>query len=105
MTNKLHWLPIEAHIQYKILHLVSKAYHGQAPKYLCDLIRKPDSALSLSVRSLRSSDRFDLFIPRTRTAIAQRRAFATMGPYLWNSLPHKFGLGFWQVVYTLLSVA
>ena len=85
MTNKLHWLPIEARIQYKILHLVSRAHHGQAPKYLCDLLRKPDSALSL--RSLRSSDRADLFVPRTRTAIAQRRAFATVGPYLWNNLP------------------
>src|SRR5688572_8005347 len=106
MTNKLHWLPIEARIQYKILHLVSRAYHGQAPKYLCDLLRKPVSALSL--RSLRSSDRADLFVPRTR---GPGQPLLNAAPLqLWvlicgTTFPHKFGLRFWQVVFPPLSVA
>ena len=29
----------------------------------------------------------DLFVPRTRTALAQRRAFAVVGPSTWNNLP------------------
>ena len=87
MIDTLHWLPIAARIQFKILLLVSRAHQGRAPKYLCDLIRKPVSAISL--HSLRSSDRFDLFVPRARTATTQHRAFAIVGPSLWNNLPPR----------------
>src|SRR6218665_3032400 len=34
-----------------------------------------------------SLDRYDLFVPRARTSMAQtRRAFAIIGPSLWNQL-------------------
>src|SRR6218665_2679528 len=52
--------------------------------YLCDLICLPSSAISL--RPLRSLDRHDLFVPRARTSMAQTRAFAIVGPSLWNQL-------------------
>ena len=51
---------------------------------LRDLIRLPSSAISL--RPLRSLDRHDLFVPRARTSMAQTRAFAIIGPSLWNQL-------------------
>src|SRR5688572_25310415 len=85
MLDVLHWLPITARIHYKILFLVSKAQLSSAPKYLSDYMRKPLSATSS--RSLRSADWLDLFVPRTRTALAQRRAFAVVGPSTWNDLP------------------
>lgn len=85
MTDVLHWLPVPSRIQYKILLLVSRTQQGMAPKYLCDLMRKPLS--SLSSRPLRSSDRLDLLVPRARTSMAQHRAFAILGPSLWNDLP------------------
>ena len=85
MSEVLHWLPITLRIRYKILFLVSKSQLGLAPKYLSDFMRKPLSATSL--RSLRSTDRLDLFVPRTRTALAQRRSFAVVGPSAWNDLP------------------
>ena len=47
-------------------------------------MRKPLSATSS--RSLRSADWLDLLIPRTRTALAQRRAFAVVDPSTWNDL-------------------
>ena len=85
MLEVLHWLPISARIHYKILSLVSKSQLGTAPKYLSDYMRKPLSASSS--RSLRSADRLDLFVLRTRTALAQHRAFAIVGPSIWNDLP------------------
>ena len=36
----LHWLPIKSRIDYKILILTHKCVHGEAPKYLTDLITK-----------------------------------------------------------------
>jgi hypothetical protein len=85
MIEVLHWLPITSRIQYKILLLVSKSRLGLAPKYLSDLMRQPLSATS--ARPLRSTGRLDLFVPRTRTTLTQRRAFAVTGPSAWNSLP------------------
>src|ERR1043165_4451909 len=85
MLDVLHWLPITAWIHYKILFLVSKAQLSIAPKYLSDYMQKPLSATSS--HSLTSADWLDLFVPRTRTALAQRRAFAVAGPSTWNNLP------------------
>ena len=85
MTDVLHWLPVASRIQFKVLLLVSKTQTGQAPKYLCDLMHKPLSAVSS--RPLRSADRLDLLVPRARTAMAQHRAFAIVGPSMWNDLP------------------
>ena len=38
-------------------------------------------------RPLRSLDRHDLLVPRSRTATAQHRAFASVCPLLWNGVP------------------
>ena len=85
MTEDLHWLPLTARIQFKILFLTCKTFLGQAPRYLCDLMRRPISATS--GRPLRSFDHHDLLVPRSRTATAQHRAYASVGPLLWNDLP------------------
>jgi hypothetical protein len=85
MAEHLHWLPLSARIQFKILILVLKSQLGLAPKYLCHQILRPLSATSL--RPLRSSDRLELFVPRVRTTMAKSRAFASIGPFLWNRLP------------------
>src|SRR6218665_2335656 len=84
MFDHLHWLPLIARIQLKVLTLIYPSHIDQAPRYLRDLIRLPSSAISL--RPLRSLDRHDLFVPRARTSMAQTRAFAIIGPSLWNQL-------------------
>src|ERR1043165_4482661 len=58
---------------------------GLAPKYLTDFMHKPLSATS--ARPLRSTDRFDLFVPSVRSALTQCRAFAVTGPSTWSGLP------------------
>ncbi len=37
VRKDLHWLPIKARIDFKILVLAWKAYNGIGPKYLSDL--------------------------------------------------------------------
>ena len=53
-------------------------------KYLVDVILRPLSASSN--RPLRSLNRLDLLVSRSRTALAQSRSFASIGPALWNAL-------------------
>src|SRR6218665_2707176 len=84
MIDHLHWLPLIARIQLKVLTLMYRSHIGQASRYLRDHIRLPSSAISL--RPLRSFDRHDLFVPRAKTSMAQTRAFAIIGPSLWNQL-------------------
>ena len=85
MINQLHWLPLTARIQFKVLFLVLKSRLDIAPKYLRDRIRSPLS--SVSYRPLRFVVTHALFVPRVRTTMSQTRSFATLGPSLWNALP------------------
>src|SRR6218665_1125555 len=80
MFDHLHWLPLIARIQLKVLTFIYLSHIGQAPRYLRDLFHLPSSAISLC--PLRSLDRHDLFVPGARTS--QTRAFAIIGPSLWN---------------------
>src|SRR6218665_399807 len=88
MIKELHWLQILARVKYnyKVLLLVAKSQQGLAPRHLHvrELISKPLSARSS--RPLRSADRCDL-IPWFRTSLSQNRAFAVVGPALWNDSP------------------
>src|SRR6218665_1554321 len=47
MFDHLHWLPLIARIQLKVLTLIYRSHIGQAPRYLRDLVRLPSSAISL----------------------------------------------------------
>src|SRR5688572_17932251 len=58
MFEQLHWLPLSARIEFKILILVFKAQRGLAPKYLADVLLRPLSASSH--RPLRSSNTLEL---------------------------------------------
>ena len=69
MVDHLHWLPLTARVQLKVLSLIYRSFIGRAPKYLCELIRLPASATSR--RPLRSLNRHDLFVPQARTAMTK----------------------------------
>jgi len=81
-------------MEYTVLLVVLKAQMGVAPKYLYDVIRLTTSASSL--RPLRSLDRRELFIPRTRTTMAKSRSFSVAGPSLWNCLPQSARASLWS---------
>ena len=82
VLRKLHWLPVQYRINFKVLLLVYKGLNGLAPAYISELLQHCTSS-----RSLRSSSQRLLSIPRTSLKTYGDRAFSAAGPRLWNGLP------------------
>ena len=78
----LHWLPVEQRIKFKVLLLVYKSLHNQAPSYISQLLQMQPSR-----RQLRSSSSSQLVHPRTHRSTFADRSFSCFGPKQWNSLP------------------
>jgi hypothetical protein len=83
----LHWLPIPARIEYKLLTTAWKSLNDQAPEYLKSLIHRESS----SHHNLRSNNKVLLSIPSNiRNANKyESRAFSRSAPKLWNNLPEQ----------------
>ena len=86
ILKRLHWLPVRARIDFKILLLTFQALHNQAPDYIKDLLvaYKPS-------RSLRSSSHKLLVIPPTKSKTGDT-SFQVAAPKLWNSMPSTIRL-------------
>ena len=78
----LHWLPVKARIDFKILLWAFKCLKGIAPIYLSELLTVRENK-----RTLRSSSDILLNIPKTNAKYAGDRAFEACAPRLWNNLP------------------
>ncbi|CDQ73217.1 unnamed protein product [Oncorhynchus mykiss] len=63
----LHWLPVKARADFKVLLLTYKELHGLAPTYL-------------------SQDAFLIIVPRISKQTAGGRAFSYRALFLWNGL-------------------
>ena len=84
--QKLHWLPIQQRIEFKIISLVHKCIHGNAPPYLQRLIQH----CNLTRRGLRSEeDTTRLLVPWTSRKTFAMCSFSILGLQLWNSLPQQ----------------
>ena len=84
VLKALHWLPVSERIQFKVLLLTYRALNGLAPVYLTDLL-----STKSSIRTLRSSSRVFLNVPRTRLSSYGDAAFGVAAAKLWNSLPQS----------------
>ena len=79
----LHWLPVNARIQYKVSSLVYSTLRYNSPLYLSDLLSP-----YVPARTLRSSsDKSILCIPSNRTVTIGLKFFSYSAPKVWNSLP------------------
>jgi hypothetical protein len=78
----LHWLPVEFRVQFKVLLMVYKGLHGQAPAYISELLQHHCTS-----RPLRSSQSSLLKVPKSRLKTKGDRAFSVAAPRLWNGLP------------------
>ena len=78
----LHWLPVKARADLKVLLLTYKALHGLAPTYLSDLVLS-----YIPTCTLWSQDAGLLIVPRISKQTAGGRAFSYRDPFLWNGLP------------------
>ena len=79
LFRKLHWLPLQARIDYKICPLCFKCINKTAPSYLSDLLEQ-----YVPSRLLRSGSRKLLKIPPRANKNALKRHSATV--------PHIFGI-------------
>ena len=76
----LHWLPISAHIDLKIL---LKILNDLAPYYLTSLLLKYQPA-----RLLPSSNGLLLQVPSVNTVAYGHLSFSYYAPIIWISLPN-----------------
>jgi hypothetical protein len=85
---QLHWLPIKARIDFKILTVMFNCSKNQAPDYLSELLSK-----QVPRRRLRSSDYASSCyeVPYNKRKTFGDRSFKTVGPKLWNKLPDELG--------------
>ena len=82
LFRKLHWLPLQARIDYKICVLCFKCINKTAPSYLNDLLEQ-----YVPSRLLRSGSQNLLKIPPRANKKCTEKAFKHCAPYIWNSLP------------------
>ena len=82
LFSDLHWLPIQHRISFKIILIVYKCLNDIAPNYLRELLQ-----LYTPQRTLRSSDKNLLKVPRMKRVSFGDRAFCHLAPVLWNSVP------------------
>ena len=110
LLKKLHWLPVNKRVDFKICLHIFKAHILKYPVNICERLQQHQPS-----RMLRSSSRNLLTEHRTSTS-AGDRAFSNAGPALWNSLPdscrkassvdsfkkllktHLFCLWFWLLI-------
>ena len=84
--QRLHWLPIQQRIVFKIISLVHKCLHGNVPPYLQRLIQHNNPTR----RGLRSEeDTTRLLVPQTSRKTFATCSFSVLGPQLWNNLPRQ----------------
>ena len=82
LLKRLHWLPIEQRIEYKIACMSFNVLHSHIPNYLNDLI-----VPYVPPRNLRSSTSNLLSVPNSsHLSAAANRSFSFAAPIVWNSL-------------------
>ena len=84
LLRTLHWLPIHARIEYKLLTLCHSFFSDTTPVYQSDLLPVYSPSRQLSA----SSDSRTLRIPHIKTKIFGHHSFSHAAP-VWNSLPHS----------------
>ena len=85
LLMSLHWLPINARIEYKLSVICHSFFLGLSPIYLSDLL-----LAYTPKRNLRSSsDNRILCIPKLRTKTFGHRSFSFAAPTIWYSLPSE----------------
>ena len=85
LLMSLHWLPINACIEYILSVICHSFFSGLSLIYLSDLL-----LVHTHKRHLRSSsDNRIMCIPKLLTKIFGHRSFSFVAPTIWNSLPSE----------------
>ena len=83
LLHSLHWLPVQARIEYKLSVICHNHFIDCSPPYISEIL-----SVYTPSRCLRSSsDKRTFCIPKTHTRSYGERSFAFSGPKQFNSLP------------------
>ena len=80
---ELHWLPIHARIEFKMLVYVYNCLNNTAPAYMKKMFQRYSTREGLRSNNMEHL----LVIPKTKRKTFVDRAFSVCGPRLWNHLP------------------
>ena len=75
--QQLHWLPIQARVQFKLCTLMHSIHNRQCPAYLSDAVQSV--AITSTREWLRSAETINYTTPRLRSKFGER-AFSHAGP-------------------------
>lgn len=81
---RLHWLPVDMRIKFKICVLVHKAIHMNTPAYINTILDVTSTG-----KITRASHQFFLRVPIPNTRRTGDRAFRYAAPIIWNHLPSE----------------
>ena len=81
----LHCLKVNKHIIFKVAVFMYKCVSSSAPKYLANLVIKSHG------RPLHSSTNGLLPVSKCNIMLGHNSSFSSMGPRIWNGLPHSIG--------------
>ena len=84
--KRIHFLPVEYRIKFKISLIVFKCLNNIAPKYLQDLISLRESK-RVSMRL--DDDFYILKVPKAPNFTTTEASFTYAGPQTWNELPYR----------------
>ena len=82
---ELHWLPIRARIEFKVLVYVYNCLDNAAPVYMKNMLQRYSTREGLRSKNMECL----LVIPKTKRKTFADRSFSVFGPRLWNHLPTK----------------
>ena len=84
--KKLHWLPITLRIKFKVLTILYKSLHGQAPQYMRSMVELHTPGRG----GLRSDGmHLRLNVPGVERKTFAARSYSVVAPLWWNELPNK----------------
>ena len=81
ILKSLHWLPVKARVEYKLLLTTYKTVNGRSPQYVSTLLKN-----CVPGASLRSKEKGLLTVPDFRLDTFGRRSFQYAAPQEWNAL-------------------
>ena len=87
ILKSLHWLPVKARVEYKLLLTTYKTVNGRSPQYVSTLLKK-----YVPGASLRSKDKGLLTVPDFRLDTFGRSLFQYTAPQEWKALPLSLSL-------------
>ena len=84
VLKKLHWLPMEERVKYKVATLTFRAIRGMAPENISNLISTQTRRAPFD-----HAKKIVLVTRKSRTKTYGDRTFSSQAPTIWNALPHE----------------